>query len=173
VPPNVKAQIPLLYNNNNHSVDDILGIKKSLVYRTLSLYSKYGTITNPSKYSQMTGCHRLLTSADIAFISTIIQNCNTIYLDELQCELQAKHHKFTTLSNLLRTLQCLSITCKVVSCSAAERNEETCAIYMNRIAANVLDPNMLLFIDEAAKDKRMSTRQHGWSRKGVSCCVSR
>ncbi|KAH7886460.1 hypothetical protein F5I97DRAFT_1808579 [Phlebopus sp. FC_14] len=44
-----KAHIPLLYHEN-HSVKDIcyiLGIKKSLVYRILLLYSKYSTITNP------------------------------------------------------------------------------------------------------------------------------
>ncbi|KIK82373.1 hypothetical protein PAXRUDRAFT_153849 [Paxillus rubicundulus Ve08.2h10] len=103
MPPNVKAQIPLLYNDN-HSINDIchiLGIKKSLVYRTLSLYLKYGTITNLRKYSHMTGCNQLLTLADIAFISTVIQNCKTICLDELQHKLWAKHHKFATLSNLL------------------------------------------------------------------------
>ena len=127
VPPNVKAQILLLYDDN-HSVKDIchiLGIKKSLVYRTLSLYSKYGTITNLSRYSCSTGCHQLLSSADIAFISTIVQHHNTIYLDELQHELWAKHHKFATLSNLLQTLQRLCITRKVVSSAAAEQNEET------------------------------------------------
>ncbi|KIK93717.1 hypothetical protein PAXRUDRAFT_144450 [Paxillus rubicundulus Ve08.2h10] len=32
---------------------------------------------------------------------------------------------------------------------------------------------MLLFIDKAAKDKWTSTCQHGWSRKGLHCCVSR
>ena len=175
MPPNIKAQIPLLFNDN-HSVKDIchiLGIKKSLVHRTLSLYSKYGTITNPSRYSHSIGRCRLLSSADIAFISTIVQHHNTIYLDELQCELWAKRHKFATLSNLLRTLQRLCITWKVVSSSAAERNEERRAIYMNHIAAEVLDSNMFVFIDEAAGDKRTSTHQHGWSMRGVRCCVNK
>lgn len=44
---------------------------------------------------------------------------------------------------------------------------------MNRIAADVPDPNMLVFIDKAAKDKWTSTRQHGWSTRGVCCCVNR
>ena len=34
---------------------------------------------------------------------------------------------------------------------------------MNCIGAEAPDPNMLVFIDEAAKDKRTSTRHHGWS----------
>ncbi|KIK76630.1 hypothetical protein PAXRUDRAFT_169324 [Paxillus rubicundulus Ve08.2h10] len=122
VPPNVKAQIPLLYNDN-YTIKDIchiLGIKKSLVYRTLSLYSKYGMVTSPSRYSHSTRRRRLLNSANIACISNVIQHRNTIYLDELQHELWAKRHKFATLSNLLRTLQCLCITRKVVSSAAAE-----------------------------------------------------
>ncbi|KAF8555329.1 hypothetical protein OG21DRAFT_1571746, partial [Imleria badia] len=155
VSPNLKAQIPLLYHDN-YSVKEIcriLCIKKSLFYKTLSLYSRYGTVTNPSKYSLFTGCRRVFSTADITLISTIIQHHGTIYLDELQHELWAKHHKYAMPSTLLRALQCLCVTWKVVSCAAAERNEETHAIYMNCIAADVPDPNMLIFIDEAAKDK--------------------
>ncbi|KIK76629.1 hypothetical protein PAXRUDRAFT_169326, partial [Paxillus rubicundulus Ve08.2h10] len=46
-------------------------------------------------------------------------------------------------------------------------------IYMNCIAADAPDPNMLVFIDEAAKDKWTSNHQCGWSMKGVRCCVNR
>ena len=34
---------------------------------------------------------------------------------------------------------------------------------MNHIGAEALDPNILVFIDKAAKDKQTSTRHHGWS----------
>ena len=152
---NVKAHI-LLLHNENQSVKDIcciLGIRKSLVYKTLSLYSKYGTVTNSCRYSHLTRCPRILSSADVNFISSVIQYCNTIYLNELQHELWIKRCKHATISTLLRTLQCLAITRKIVSSSAAERNEETQALYMNHIAAEVPNPNMLVFIDEAAKDK--------------------
>ena len=175
VPPHIKAQIPLLYHDN-HSIKDIchsLGIKKSLVYRTLLLYSKYGTTTNPYRYSHIPGRQRALNSVDVAFVSATVQHRSTIYLDEIQRDLWAKRHKFATLSTLLRTLRRLHITRKVVSSPAAERNEETRAIYMNRIAANVPDANMLVFIDEAAKDNRTSTRQYGWSTRGVRCRVPR
>lgn len=40
---------------------------------------------------------------------------------------------------------------------------------MNRIAAEAPDVNMLMFVDEAAKDERTSVRRHGRSRKGVRC----
>ncbi|KIJ21119.1 hypothetical protein PAXINDRAFT_66214, partial [Paxillus involutus ATCC 200175] len=42
-------------------------------------------------------------------------------------------------------------------------------LYMNCIAAEAPDVNMLMFVDEAAKDERTSVRRHGRSRKGVRC----
>lgn len=175
VPPCIKAQVPLLYHDN-HSVKDIchiLGLKKSLVYKILSFHSKYGTITDPYKYSRSLGRRRMLTSTDVDFISAIVQHRSTIYLDEIQHELWAKRHKSISLSTLLRTLRRLCITRKVISAPAMERNEEARALYMNRIVADVPDTNMLVFIDEAAKDRRTSTRQHGRSIRGVRCCVER
>lgn len=44
---------------------------------------------------------------------------------------------------------------------------------MNCIAIVALNPNMLVFIDEAAKDKWTSTCQYGWSMRAVWCCVNR
>ena len=73
--PNIKAQIPLLYHEN-HCVKEIchiLCIKKSLIYRMLSLYSRYGTVINPSKYFLFTGgCHWVLSSVNTTLISTVI-----------------------------------------------------------------------------------------------------
>ena len=175
VPLSVKAQVPLLYHDS-YSINNIcrtLGIKKSLVYKILSFHAKYGTITNPCKYSRLLGRRRVLSSADVSFVSAIVQHCSTIYLDEIQHEIWVKRQKFVTLPTLQRTLQRLCITRKIVSAPAAERNEETRAIYMNRIAAEVPDPNMLVFIDEAAKDKRTSARLHGRSMRGVRCLVQR
>jgi len=40
---------------------------------------------------------------------------------------------------------------------------------MNTIADQVPDPEMLMFIDEAAKNKRTSGRVKGWSLKGKPC----
>ena len=175
VSSDLKAHIPLLHHED-HSIQQIcqiLSVKKSFIYKTLSLYSRYGTVTNQNKYSCATGHPQVLTSADIALIYTIIQYQSTIYLDKLQSELWAKHHKDITFSTLLQTLQRLSITQKIVSSSAAEQNEKTHAIYMNCIAAEAPDLNMLVFIDEAAKDKWTSTRQHGQLVRGVYCCIKR
>ena len=46
-------------------------------------------------------------------------------------------------------------------------------IYMNCIIADILDPNMLIFIDEAAKNKWMSAHLYGQSMKSVCYLVQR
>ena len=73
---------------------------------------------NPCKYSCATRCPQVLTSLEVAFISTIIQHQRIIYLDELQNELWTKHHKYAMFSTLLQTLEQLSITHKIVSSPA-------------------------------------------------------
>jgi hypothetical protein len=70
---------------------------------------------------------------------------------------------------LTRALRRLQFTHKDVSGKALERNERHRAIYMNRIAEIVTDPDQLMFGDEASKDERTSNRRKGWSRRGVRC----
>jgi len=48
---------------------------------------------------------------------------------------------------------------------------------MNKIADDIPNPNMLMFVDEAARNKRTSGRMKGWSVVGKRCvqrrCFSR
>lgn len=50
---------------------------------------------------------------------------------------------------------------KGIPARALERDEERCAIFMNHIAETALDMEMLMFGDEAAKDKRTPIRRFG------------
>jgi hypothetical protein len=43
------------------------------------------------------------------------------------------------------------------------------AVFMNQIADQVPDPNMLMFGDEALKNERTSARRQGWSLRGTRC----
>ena len=175
VPNDTKYEILILYEQGC-SVKDIcatLGLKKTLAYSTLWLYKNFGTISSPYAYSCLIGHPRILGQGDIAFIRNMIQHHNTIYLDELQQELWEKCHVFATISTISRALQCLEITRKGMSFSAAERSDELRALYMNRIGAEARDAEMLLFVDEAAKDRRTSTRPCGWSTQGQRCYGSR
>jgi len=47
------------------------------------------------------------------------------------------------------------------------------AIYMNRFAEIVTDPAMVMFIDEAARNKKNPSRKMGWSLKGMRAVQGR
>jgi hypothetical protein len=44
---------------------------------------------------------------------------------------------------------------------------------MNRIAEEVPDPQMMMFIDEAARNRRSSQRPKGWALSGRRCVQKR
>lgn len=170
-----KACIPAL-RHQGHSIKDIchlLSVKKTLVYNVLAWHSQFGTVSNPCMYSCTLGCSRILTPADLAFISMVIDHCPSIYLDELQDKLQLKQNVYVTLPTLSHALEQLGVTRKAISAHATERNDLSRALYMNRIANEVPDPNMLVFIDEAAKDEHTISRRYGCSGKGLRCNVQR
>lgn len=103
-----KARIPVLrsYGYSIRQICGLLGIKTTLVYKILKLYSRFGVVSNRA----------------------------------------------------IRRQQILNA--KNVSTSVARRSEEfKRALYMNRIAVEAPDSNMLLFVDQAAKDKHTSTHQ--------------
>lgn len=167
----LKARIPILFRNGYtiKRICSILGLKKSLVNKVLDHYARHGVVYNPSTYSGVRRRRRILTAADENFIFTVVQHRRTIYLDELQQELRDKRHIHVSIPTLRRALQRLQITRKVVSASAAERNEELRALYMNRIGAEAPDANMLVFTDGAAKNKRTCARRYGRSPVGQHC----
>jgi hypothetical protein len=98
----LKARIPVLYRRG-YSVTRIchlLGIKKTLVYKTIKL-----TGTSPQNANHgLCGRRHNLSIDDIAFLTTILCQNPTIYLDELQHELQARCGVFVSVHTLFRTL---------------------------------------------------------------------
>ena len=121
----------------------------------------------------LVGHHHTLSSADLIFLSAIIDHHPSIYLDELQAKLWHKRNIRATLPTLSHTLKQLGVTRKAISVRALEQNEFSRALYMNCIAEEVPDPNMLLFIDEAARDEHTISRRYGCSGRGIHCTVQR
>ncbi|KAN0082877.1 hypothetical protein V8E55_008672, partial [Tylopilus felleus] len=166
-----KLIIPALseYGYTTKEICHLLGIKKTLVYKTLSLYKRFGVVYNPHTYSCVIRCRHILSMTHMAFISNLVAHRSTIYLDELQHELWEMCQVYATTPTLHHALRSLQLTRKKISFAASERNEELRARYMNRIGAEAPDANMLLFIDEAAKDRRTSCRPSGRSFRGQCC----
>ena len=166
----IKARIPILHNNLGYSVKEIeeaLGIKKTLIYKTLHFHWTHGLTYNPHSVQQSR--HHHLTSMDISFVRGLLRQGHTIYLDEVQEQLLIRWHVKISLSTLSWTLHRLNFSCKDVSGHALEQNNQLRAIFMNWIADQVPDPNMLMFGDEASKDERTLAHRWGWSLKGTWC----
>ncbi|KAF8833340.1 hypothetical protein BDN67DRAFT_875497, partial [Paxillus ammoniavirescens] len=107
------------------------------------------------------GHPRILSQADLIFLQALIDHQHTLYLNELQQELFVKRGVQASISTLARAVKRLHVTRKVIMAPALERSEELRALYMNRIGAEAPDANMLVFIDESAKDERTSFRKYG------------
>jgi hypothetical protein len=115
----------------------------------------------------------LLDPTDIRFITSLIERRHTIYLDEIQNELYQHREVRISVPTLCRTLRRLALTQKVVSARALERDDIVRSAFMNNIADEVPDPRMLMFVDEAARNRRSSQRPKGWALLGKKCIQRR
>jgi transposase len=167
----LKARIPILFYEQHFTVKEIckiLGIQKTLAYSSLMCFRMYGIAHNPHAIRR-TGRRRLLSSTDIKFVASLIGRRHTIYLDEIQNELHEHRKIHISVPTLCRTLRRLALTRKVVSARALERDDLLRSAFMNLIADEVPDPRMLMFIDEAARNRRTSQRSWGWALLGREC----
>jgi hypothetical protein len=96
--------------------------------------------------SQKTGQCQSLDSTDIKFVSSLINQRHTIYLDEIQDELY-QHRGICISVPILCTLQCLDLTYKVISAYALEQDDLIQLAFINHID-EVSDPQMIIFIVE-------------------------
>ena len=166
----LKACILILCHEQGLSAKTIcqlLGVKKSLVYQTLIYSHTYGVPFNP--HSHRSGQHRKLLPTDLDFIYSLLEQRHCSYLTEIQEALATEQHVHVSLPMVLQTLQQLHFSHKCVSSHALERNNLLCSAYMNQIAMEVPDPEMLMFIDEVARNRKTSGRKWGWSLIGKRC----
>ncbi|KAJ7477763.1 hypothetical protein B0H11DRAFT_1916945 [Mycena galericulata] len=163
----LKDRIPILFFEKDLPVNQIrsvLGVKKSLMYKTLDYHSLHGKSYNP--LAHRSGRMRCLNYTDIKFIQALVDQFHTIYIGEIQGKLLTQCDVSVSITTLLRTMRRLEFSRKCVSVRALERNDLLRSAYMNRMADIVPDANMLMFIDEAAKSDRTTGRPKGWSLKG-------
>lgn len=174
VSSDLKAQILVLFHQRGFNVKDICGrlrLKKSLVYYTLQYARTYGVPYNPRAHKS--GRKRKLTQGDVKFITALLDRKHCTYIDEIQEQLRTERGRSVSIPTLWRTLRRLHYSNKRVSIRALERNDLLRSAYMNRIADEVTNPNMLMFVDEAARDKRTSGRRNVWSVVGKRCVQRR
>jgi transposase len=174
VSQDTKAQILVLVHQQGFSIMEVcnlLNLKKSLVYRTLRYARMYGVPYNP--YGHKPGRKRILSQGDVKFIVALLDRRHCLYIDEIQEHLNNERRVFVSIPTLLRTLQRLHYSRKGVSVRALERDNLLRSAFMNRVADEVSNPDMLMFVDEAARNKRTSGRPKGWSLVGKRCVQRR
>ncbi|KAF8173100.1 hypothetical protein BJ912DRAFT_827475, partial [Pholiota molesta] len=102
-----------------------------------------------------------LSSADTRLIKALLAQEPCMYLDELQDQLLIRRHVEVSVPTLLRTLRRLHFSHKSVSIKALERNDAARSMFMNYIGDLITDPAQLMFVDEAARNKKNPTRKFG------------
>lgn len=168
VPRAIKARIPILRHVYNLSIQDIcqyLGIRKSCVYSALKYEEKYGVPWNP--HARRAGRRRIMTYTHTASLHEYLVENPCAYLDEMQDMLLRKFGTAPHISTLLTSLRELEYTNKCVTKEALERDDIRRSIFKYRIGKIAPDPNMLVFLDEAAKNERTPGRTRGWTLKGT------
>lgn len=173
----LKARVPVLFYDHHLDVRTIckyLGMKKSLAYNILNQYDNHLDSGIPvHTHSKRSGRPRTLNAIDEQFIFSLIEHCPCLYLDEIQDALLQARRINVSIPLLFRTLKKLEITRKVVSVKAIERDEVRRSHFMLQIARIAPRLDMLIFIDEAARNRRTSHRRYGRSVQGHRCVQRR
>jgi transposase len=169
----LKVRIPVLRQQGYKvkKICNLLSIKKTLVYQSLVHFRRYGVPCNP--HTHRSGRCRVLSHEDLKLIVALLNRRHCIYLDELQTEIYNTRGIALSQTTLMHTLHLLHYSHKSVSTHALERNNLMRSAFMNRIADEVPNPDMLIFIDEAACHRRASARTKGWSLVGSRCVQRR
>ena len=153
------------------SVAETFDISLGLVHHIVNLYERYGQATDPHATPRCG--RRIITAADEDFIRDLVRARPSIYLDEIQQELESAHGLFVSIATISRALARMEISKKSLSRRASERNEELRTLWEVELAW-LDNPDLFVFIDESAVDNKTVQRSQGWSTVGgrsVSRCT--
>ncbi|TFY51280.1 hypothetical protein EVG20_g11074 [Dentipellis fragilis] len=112
------------------------------------------------------GRPRVIKAQNIQFLQSLLARSCDVFLDEMQATLERRCHIEVSMASIWRALRRSGYTMKRVTKVAVERSIEKRAEYIARIGLNY-EAEQLVFVDEAACDKRTPTRINGWSMVGT------
>lgn len=155
----LKAWIPVLQRQgyNVKKICYLLGLKKSSVYHSLAHFHCHGVPYNRHAHRPF-GRRRVLLPEDLKLIVALLKQRHCIYLDELQAEIYNIHGVTLSQSSITRTLHHLQYSHKHVSTRALERNNLMRSAFMNKIADQVPNPDMLILL---MRPHAIGEPQHG------------
>jgi transposase len=150
------------------STAEAFNVSLGFVHRILNFHQRFGQIENP--YTAPRHGRRIITTADEDFIRSLTRARPSIYLDEIQHELESVRGVFVSVATISRTLVRMGVSKKSLSRSAAERNEELRTLWELELP-RLNDPDLFVFLDESAVDNKTVQRSSGWSAVGGQSAV--
>ena len=132
-------------------VISVLGISARSFWRWRHNLRVHGSVTVPRSYKQ--GRPRYLTATASADLYNLLNDCPSLYLDEIQHWLIVAHDVAMARTTLHYNLIDLGLSYKKLRKAAAQRDEVAREAFRQYAAANWV-ANQLVFVDETSKDNR-------------------
>ena len=89
-----------------------------------------------------------------------------MYLDELQRELQVRVGMVCSLSTICQALSRLGLTRKKLQHIVLKRSEDCCTLCREEM--NLVNGDMIVWIDETGTDRRNANCRYGYHLRGVT-----
>eukprot|EP00732_Lithocolla_globosa_P003323 Lithocolla_globosa_v1_NODE_2615_length_1933_cov_6.440895.p1 type:complete len:322 gc:universal NODE_2615_length_1933_cov_6.440895:1074-109(-) len=142
---------------------------RTFVQKIKRIYRRYADVVDPFK--EKGGRRRILSRATMDFLRDLLADHPTLYLDQIQSEVEAFAEIKVSRSTIWRSLKSLGFTWKKLTKIALQQNKLLVAHFMSRISR--YDAKHIAFFDETYKDNRTLLREYGWAVTGKRVRVHR
>ena len=144
---------------NYQEIADLLFMSERSVRRYVDLYMSTGGVdTSGCRH----GPQQLLSDFEQITVLQSLVNKPTIYLEELQKDLNEATGTLVSLVTICQTEHRLGFTRKRVQKIALQRSDDLRAQYIS-----VFSPEMLVWVDETGSDRQNAIRSYGYSLRGM------
>ncbi|KAA1132628.1 hypothetical protein PGTUg99_050131 [Puccinia graminis f. sp. tritici] len=140
-------------------------VSKDSLRQWTNLYNTtQAVVRDPSTYKTL-GRPFELEGEDLTFISNMVANKPTVYLDEIQRALIEERGVSVCLKTIAKTLhERLNISKKTIRTVNRRQDEEARAYYLSRISC--IPTSYLVFTDESGVSLEVVARKRGWAPVG-------
>ena len=143
-------------------VAEIMQVSVHSVYRYTERFQLTGEVR---KSLQWNGPLPLLSECEEFFLMHLSLTRPGIYLRELQHELLQHTGRLIDTSTICRAVKRLGMTCQRIRHLVLQRSEVKRAEFAAEM--HILDPSMIIWIDEMGSDRRNALRKYGYGFRGL------
>ena len=157
-------------NVNNWSTEEIsksLCVSPATVWRILDRFERTGSVDPTKRANNQV---KLLHEHDVFLLVQLVCENPSIYLKEIQLELERTTGTVAAVSTIFRTLKKLGFTRKKIQFVAIQRSDVLRARFQAEVS--MYSSEMFIFIDETGCDRKNALRKFGYSVRGKpATCV--